>query len=133
VHRIKQNWNLDPLLAVPDVDGLRPADIDAVAIDFVRYLGHISQQEKDVKVAQASMIDERNRRLEGTDIIEGKDKLLKLSDLNNILERYRKVWSTLLRIETVRFNKVTTLRTVKAKQAVLSSLVAKAKRAVYQS
>ncbi len=79
------------------------------------------------------MIDERNRRLEGTDIIEGKDKLLKLSDLNNILERYRKVWSTLLRIETVRFNKVTTLRTVKAKQAVLSSLVAKAKRAVYQS
>ncbi|KAI9870732.1 MAG: G1/S-specific cyclin cln3, partial [Pleopsidium flavum] len=88
--RIKRNWNLDALSAIPDIDGLRPAHIDTVTVDFVRYLGYISHYEKDVKVVQASMIDEQNRRVESKKIIEEKDKLLKLSDLKNIHERYKR-------------------------------------------
>lgn len=88
VDKLSQNWNLDPLSAIPEVNGLRPIDLDDIGMDFERYLAYIFECEEDVSIVQALMIEERDRRLEGKGQYKEKDKRLKDGDLKAIYERH---------------------------------------------
>ncbi len=85
---VSRNWNLNPLSAIPEVNGLRPIDLDDVSMKFVRYLAYISECEEDVSNVQALMIEERDRRLKDKGQYEEKDNRLKTGDLKAIYERH---------------------------------------------
>ena len=87
--RIQENWGLDALSAIPDVDGLRPISVDAVSTGMFRSLAYISSHVKDVRVFQAAILDQRKRRLETKKFLGEKDKLITVMDVRRVCERYR--------------------------------------------
>jgi len=86
INKLSQNWNLNPLSAISEVNDLRSIDLDDIGMDFECYLTYIFECKENVSIVQTLMIEERNWRLKGKGQYKEKDKWLKDDDLKAIYE-----------------------------------------------
>ncbi|KAI9804662.1 MAG: hypothetical protein M1833_006737 [Piccolia ochrophora] len=87
VARILANWDVDPIEAIPDRDGLRPESVDDISPDMMCRLRRLSAFQPRAKIAGQYMIDARDDRLHqlaqsnGDKNITIEDRRLHLSDV----------------------------------------------------
>lgn len=85
---IKDNWGVGPLEAVPDIQGLRPLDLDELGVDFIRVLASISKFVK-LETVRYNMVAQRDSRIRIKAPICASDHMLRTVDLKKLYDEYR--------------------------------------------
>lgn len=98
--QIKDNWGVEPLLAIPDVGGLRPKNLDEIGVDLIHLLMRISKVEPRLAIVRKDMVAERDSRIRIKPSTYVSDQMLKAVDLKNLCNMYRSR-STAARSRTV--------------------------------
>lgn len=85
---IKDNWGVGPLEAIPDIQGLRPLDVDELGVDFIRVLASMSKLVK-LETVRYNMVAQRDSRIRIKAPTCASDHLLRTVDLKKLYDEYR--------------------------------------------
>lgn len=85
---IKDNWGVGPLEAIPDIQGLRPLDVDELGVDFIRVLASMSKLVK-LETVRYNMVAQRDSRIRIKAPTCASDHMLRTVDLKRLYDEYR--------------------------------------------